>query len=51
MENGHSGERVKMGKQMCAGNQEFNLEMPVTYVEKTLGLCKLRDKVRDGDMF
>lgn len=42
MENGHSGERVKMGKQMCEGNQEFKLEMPVRYVEKTLGLCKPR---------
>ena len=40
MQNGPSGERVKMGKQMCEGNQEFKLEMPDRYVEKTLGLRK-----------
>lgn len=42
MENGLSGERVKMGKQMCEGNQGFRLEMPDRYVEKTLGLCMPR---------
>lgn len=39
MEKEPSGERAKMGKQMCEGNQEFKLEMPDAYVEKALGLC------------
>lgn len=42
MENRPSGERVKIGKQMCEGNQEFKLETPDRYVEKTLGLCMPR---------
>lgn len=42
MENGLSGERVKMGKQMCEGHQEFKLELPDTYVEKAHGLCMPR---------